>query len=328
MTPLRRFTLSTRPVLLAVALALPLPLSLTVAGTAAAQSQQQQGAPNAATIQWAQQILDEAGFYNGRAHGRMDAATATAISNYQRSVGLRATGRLDQSTIDRMLADRESAEKPTMGNLADPTARARSSTPQVREQDVIPRAAPSAPSVQADPAAGGGDDGSTILGGAGPTGAATAGSGAGPTSGGTVEQPRASARAGVETEGGADPYGTRPVDLQSMLGTDLVRYGVLGLIAVILVFLAGAWGFSGRRKVKPGKLPPHSTGPGPGPTRGGGMPRGDGPLRQAPTLGPAPSFGPARREPVLTAAPPAPGTRGGPGPSLGPTTGPRPDRRR
>ena len=50
-------------------------LLLSAVPVATAQDQ-----PNGATIQWAQQILDQQGFYQGRASGKMDSATAAAIA--------------------------------------------------------------------------------------------------------------------------------------------------------------------------------------------------------------------------------------------------------
>lgn len=253
------------------------PLLVAAALTVSAPAIAQEG-PSGAAIQWAQQILDEAGFYNGRAHGRMDAATAAAISKYQQSVGLKATGRLDQSTIDRMLADRQAKETPTMGNLADPGARAKPSAPILKEKDVVPQAAPSAPSVQVErgaeiPAAGPAIGTPSIAPG-------VAGE----------SQPEAAARAGVEVEGGAP---AEPAfDLRNLTAPGWVRYALLGTIAGILVMMALVWAFSGRRKTSAKR----AGGKGPkGAARNSG-----GPVRQAPTLTPPPAVQPGgRRDPFF-----------------------------
>lgn len=78
------------------------------------------GAANrgSADIQWAQQALKERGFEIGRPNGELDAKTKAALSAFQKSVGLRATGALDPATIARLLEGRPAA--PTMGQLTAP----------------------------------------------------------------------------------------------------------------------------------------------------------------------------------------------------------------
>ncbi|WP_434624605.1 peptidoglycan-binding domain-containing protein [Azospirillum sp. B2RO_4] len=91
-----------------------------------------------ADIQWAQTILKEKGFnIGGRAKGQMTPETRSALSAYQKSVGLPATGNLDKATIDRMMSEREKKASPTMGSLS------KSQVGQTRhEKEVTPRAAP------------------------------------------------------------------------------------------------------------------------------------------------------------------------------------------
>lgn len=91
-----------------------------------------------ADIQWAQTILKEKGFnIGGRAKGQMTPETRSALSAYQKSVGLPATGNLDQATIARMMGEREKKASPTMGSLS------KSQVGQTRhEKEVTPRAAP------------------------------------------------------------------------------------------------------------------------------------------------------------------------------------------
>ncbi|PWC80403.1 hypothetical protein TSH100_29635 [Azospirillum sp. TSH100] len=91
-----------------------------------------------ADIQWAQTILKDKGYnIGGRAKGQMTPETRSALSAYQKSVGLPATGNLDQATINKMMGERESKAAPTMGSLS------KSQIGQTRhEKEVAPRAAP------------------------------------------------------------------------------------------------------------------------------------------------------------------------------------------
>ncbi|MFV3074212.1 peptidoglycan-binding domain-containing protein [Niveispirillum fermenti] len=279
----------------ATALTLLLTVAVPVAG---AQDQ-----PNAATIQWAQQILDQQGFYQGRASGRMDSATAAAIANYQRKNGLKATGRLDQTTIDRMLESRP--ERQGVGNLADPNSRARASQPlNLREEDVRPQAAP----VTAGVERGGGTE-STLLGvsrGAAETSpprtaAPPAASTPAPASGvdrgdvgttiaGRFDGPTAAPASGVETEVMMDRQeGEDGFSLSA--APDWVRYGLIGGVGALLIGMLGFWWGSGRRATKPA---PRAAAP-------KGRPQGTGAPRREPTLGGDPARQDGRRDPVLTA---------------------------
>ncbi|WP_284198514.1 peptidoglycan-binding domain-containing protein, partial [Azospirillum oryzae] len=107
--------------------------ALTVGTPAPARAE-----PSVADIQWAQTILKEKGFdIGGRAKGQMTPETRSALSAYQKSVGLPATGNLDQATIAKMMGDREKKAAPTMGSLS------KSQVGQTRhEKEVTPRAAP------------------------------------------------------------------------------------------------------------------------------------------------------------------------------------------
>lgn len=276
-------------------------LLLSTAPVATAQDQQ----PNGATIQWAQQVLDQQGFYQGRASGKMDSATAAAIAAYQKKHGLKATGRLDQGTIDRMMRDQP--ERTGVGNLADPGSRAKASQPvNLREADVKPNAAPAAAAVDR----GQGSE-NTVLGvsrgGADlpaaratvPSGGATsaAPSAAGPapsvSTGGNAAatDPTAAPRSSVETEvtheaaegeGGFDPASL----------PDWVRYGLIGGVGALLVGMLGFWWGSGRRQVKPAAKAKG---------RRAAAPPVAGAVRREPTLGGnAPQAG-GRREPAFTA---------------------------
>ncbi|XKH37158.1 peptidoglycan-binding domain-containing protein [Azospirillum doebereinerae] len=94
--------------------------------------------PGAADIQWAQTFLKEKGFdIGGRAKGQMTPETRSAISSYQKSVGLPANGQLDSATVAKMMGEREKKASPTMGSLSKSQI---GQTPHQRE--VAPRAAP------------------------------------------------------------------------------------------------------------------------------------------------------------------------------------------
>lgn len=218
-------------------------IALVLVSTVPAFPASAEDQPNGATIQWAQKILDDQGFYQGRAHGRMDAATAAAITDYQWKNGLKATGRLDRATIDKMLETREPPK--TMGNLADPNSRARSSGPMIREEDVRPQAAPAAAGVER----GEGTEQSTLgpvagaTGGGGSTAPAASPSARVETPGLAGEgQPSAAPRSAVAVEGGEAASDSGPI-----IPMNAVRYALLGLVAVIVMGMGIAWWSSGRR---------------------------------------------------------------------------------
>ncbi|CAO3428504.1 peptidoglycan-binding domain-containing protein [Azospirillum doebereinerae] len=94
--------------------------------------------PGAADIQWAQTFLKDKGFnIGGRAKGQMTPETRSAISSYQKSVGLPANGQLDSATVAKMMGEREKKASPTMGSLSKSQV---GQTP--RDREVAPRAAP------------------------------------------------------------------------------------------------------------------------------------------------------------------------------------------
>lgn len=107
--------------------------ALTVAAPGSARAE-----ASVADIQWAQTILKDKGYnIGGRAKGQMTPETRSALSAYQKSAGLPATGNLDQATINKMMGERESKAAPTMGSLS------KSQVGQTRhEKEVAPRAAP------------------------------------------------------------------------------------------------------------------------------------------------------------------------------------------
>lgn len=263
--------------------------------TVAAPITSAQDAPNSATIQWAQQILDQQGLYQGRASGKLDSATAAAISAYQKKQGLKATGRLDAGTIARMMQDQP--ERKGVGNLADPGSRAKHSQPVLREADVRPQVAPSAPTVDR----GEGQE-TTLLGvSRGPTdlpAARSSGSisalvppapSASPAP--TVRSetgPTAAPRDNVDTEVTLQTPEASPFDPANWTVPNWARYGLLGAIGLLLLGMLGNWWLGGRRGAKARRPPPTRTAPA-------------GPARVEPTLTSGPVRPDGRREPVFTA---------------------------
>lgn len=254
-----------------------------------------QDAPNSATIQWAQQILDQQGLYQGRASGKLDSATAAAISAYQKKQGLKATGRLDAGTIARMMQDQP--ERKGVGNLADPGSRAKHSQPMLREADIKPQAAPSAPSVDR----GEGQE-TTLLGvSRGPTDLPAARS-SGSTSAILPPAPSTSPPPAVRNEAGPTAAPRDSVDTEVTLETpeaspfdpanwtvpNWARFGLIGAIGLLLLGMLGNWWLGGRRGAKARRPAPTRTTPA-------------GPVRVEPTLSSGPLRPDGRREPVFTA---------------------------
>lgn len=260
--------------------------------------------PNSATIQWAQQILDQQGLYQGRASGKLDSATAAAIAAYQKKNGLKSTGRLDQATIDLML--KAQPERKGMGNLLDPNSRAKASQPMnLREADVKPKAAPAAAAVDR----GEGSE-STVLGvsrggaelpAAGsapalrnalpPAPSASPAPSVGRTAAladavGPTAAPHSSVETEVTPEMAAQQQGFDPSNISA---PDWLRYGLMGGIGALIIGMLGFWWGSGRRSTKkpaarrPATPPPAA------------------PARREPTLGGSAPRADGRCEPVFTA---------------------------
>ncbi|AWK88977.1 peptidoglycan-binding domain-containing protein [Azospirillum thermophilum] len=232
--------------------------------------------PGAADIQWAQIILKEKGYnIGGRANGQMTAETRSALSSYQKASGLPVTGQLDKATVAHMMGEREKKASPTMGSLSKSQI---GQTP--KEKEVAPRAAPttrvdsgnesvggyaqfgsappasrssgSASSTAAAPSASV-SPGPVSSGAPAPAaaarGTATASGHAGNPADGPV--PQAAPRAAVTaTNAAGEQVSTVP---QAEMGsgpagwmTNLMRYGVMGLLAATLGGIGFAWWRSGR----------------------------------------------------------------------------------
>ncbi len=69
------------------------------------------------TVFWAQHRLAELGFYTGKCSGKILNGTVEALKAFQRSAGLKASGTLDQNTLDALYA----AELPTPEATPAPT---------------------------------------------------------------------------------------------------------------------------------------------------------------------------------------------------------------
>ncbi|AWU97558.1 peptidoglycan-binding domain-containing protein [Azospirillum ramasamyi] len=249
---------------------------------------------SAADIQWAQTFLKDKGYnIGGRAKGQMTPETRSALSAYQKSVGLPATGNLDQATINKIMGEREKKAAPTMGSLS------KSQVGQTRQdREVAPRAAPT----------GRVESGSESLGGMAQFGGAPAAAPSSPSSASTGHSaPSASQSAARPSPGAGDgpvpqaaPRGAvsattpdgKPVPVvepaavgggTSIWQSNAARAGVAGLIAATLGGIGFAWWRSGR-----GVDPLSRT------------PAGDNRPRDTRV---EPSFGSPRRREELTAGP-------------------------
>ncbi|TWB50011.1 peptidoglycan-binding domain-containing protein [Nitrospirillum viridazoti] len=232
---------------------------LTTAGAGlalAAPADTNGGEPNSATIQWAQNILKEKELYDGRASSRMDPPTIAALRQYQKAEGLKVTGKLDQDTIARMMEGRP-VDK-TVGNLADPTSRARASQPRLKEEDVQPKAARSAVGVEK----GAQSQESTVLsvsrnpGASAPAGAPAdlpppsvtqrpgGTANAQPARGQDATSTTGAGRIAVETQSTGDTPEQAPTEITA---PDWARNALLGFVGALLALMAGIWWWSGRR---------------------------------------------------------------------------------
>ncbi|TWB35174.1 peptidoglycan-binding domain-containing protein [Nitrospirillum pindoramense] len=237
-----------------------LAVMLTTAGAGqawAAPADANGGEPNSATIQWAQNILKEKELYEGRATSRMDPPTIAALRQYQKAEGLKVTGKLDQDTIARMMEGRP-VDK-TVGNLADPTSRARASQPRLKEEDVQPRAARSAVGVERGPQ---GQESTVLSVSRTPTATPSAtpsapadlpppsvtqrpgDAPAASTTGQDASSPTGAGRIAVETQSTGD---TPEQAATEITAPDWARNALLGFVGALFALMAGIWWWSGRR---------------------------------------------------------------------------------
>ena len=215
------------------------------------------GPQGSADLEWAQQRLKEQGFDPGRPNGELTPRTRAALSAYQRSVGLPATGEPDGATIARLMAGNGAGA--TVGNLAAP---GHAHGPAGHEAVApTPHAAPSG-----RVAAGGGTGDTPVYGG---------GTGAG---GGAVPKaaPSGTVTAASELSPPALPDGTpspAATGASSLVLTvpAWLRDGVVGVIAAVIGGFALLWWWSGRRPARGG--PPLSV-------------EADAPMRIEPRFGP------------------------------------------
>ncbi|CAO3440416.1 peptidoglycan-binding domain-containing protein [Azospirillum endophyticum] len=235
-----------------------------------------------ADIQWAQTILKDKGYnIGGRAKGQMTPETRSALSAYQKSAGLPATGNLDQATIAKMMSERESKAAPTMGSLS------KSQVGQTRhDKEVAPRAAPTGRVESGNESIGGmaqfggapvssssSSSSSSASHGAPAAAPAPAARPSAPAAGGVApgaapqSAPRPSASASASASEGPTPQAAprgsvsattpdgkpAPVEEPAAVGaapsiwqSNAARAGVAGLIAATLGGIGFAWWRSGR----------------------------------------------------------------------------------
>jgi len=112
------------------------------AGVLAAGPALAQQAPGAADVQWVQMFLKDKGFdIGGRANGQMTQGTRNALSAWQKSVGLPATGNLDAATTSKIMAERNAKTAGTMHNLAQQKPGGGGPGQEKPQKEVAPRAA-------------------------------------------------------------------------------------------------------------------------------------------------------------------------------------------
>lgn len=209
--------------------------------------------PKSADVQWAQTILKDKGFFKGRPNGDMNDPTRTALRAYQKSAGLKQTGELDQATTNHMLAARQAAAAPTMGNLAGPNGRPQPSQAP-RGEAPKPMAAPrtqvdshGAPEgVQALGVVGRSSGQSETAGNSSYTAPAPARRAAAPGE----PVPQAAPRTAVDSVGQAPPEGMREAPDPAGSGIivpEWVRTGVIGILAGTFGIAGLTFWLSGRR---------------------------------------------------------------------------------
>ncbi|UEM20592.1 peptidoglycan-binding protein [Skermanella mucosa] len=205
--------------------------------------------PKSADVQWAQTILKDKGFFKGRPNGDMNDPTRAALRAYQKSAGLKQTGQLDHATTSHMLAARQAATAPTMGNLAGPNGRPQ---PSQAPRGEAPKPV-AAPRTQVD--SHGTPEGVQALGVVGQSGTAGNSSYTAPA---PVRRaaapgepvPQAAPRTAVDSIGQAPPEGMREAPDPATSGITVpewVRTGVIGILAAAFGIAGLTFWLSGRR---------------------------------------------------------------------------------
>ncbi|GEO42055.1 hypothetical protein SAE02_62030 [Skermanella aerolata] len=224
-----------------------------------------------ADVQWAQTILKSKGLYSGRANGDLNEPTRDALRAYQKSTGLKQTGQLDAATSGHMLAARQSAAQPTVGNLAGPGGKPQ---PSQINRNVEPPKPLASPTTRVE--AHGSESGVQALGvighSAGPSSsegprersaappaarseaapAPRPSASRGPAPGEPV--PQAAPRTRVDSVGQAAPEGMREAPDPAEAGLTAPAWVRSAVIAV----LAGAFGFAGFTFWRSGRRPSRS----------------------------------------------------------------------
>ncbi len=213
----------TRPVSVGI-LALGLLLAVGLGSTVAAPQ-------GSADLQWVQERLKEHGFDPGRPNGERTARTKAALSAFQRSVGLPATGEADRATLDRLMAGRPAS--PSVGNLAAPLHGHGSAAGHDEGREVTP----TVHAVPVGRVGAGGIGDQPMLGAGGVPRAAPSGTVS------TQTAPGVPGAAGEAPEDGASGG--------ALVVSEWVRDLVIGVIAAIFSGFAGLWWWSGRRPARP-----------------------------------------------------------------------------
>ncbi|HYH21530.1 MAG TPA: peptidoglycan-binding protein [Azospirillum sp.] len=228
-------------------------------------------AQQAADVQWVQMFLKEKGFdIGGRANGQMTQQTRNALSAWQKSVGLPATGNLDAATTSKIMAERSAKTAGTMHNLAQQKVGGGGPGQEKPQREVAPRAAQRSGSV--DNVGGGevallGPVVRSVPSGATPPGPApgVSASTQAPTrtaspahADGTAPQaaPRASVTA-TTADGTVVPTDTLSRGDGGFSIPGWLRYAVMAVLAGTLGFIGLGWWRSGRPKAPPARAEAH-----------------------------------------------------------------------
>ncbi|MDR3517576.1 MAG: peptidoglycan-binding domain-containing protein [Azospirillaceae bacterium] len=218
--------------------------------------------PSSADVQWAQTILKGKGFDAGRPNGVFTPQTHAALGAYQRANGLPVTGKLDQATVDKMMSERASKPDATIGNMASPNSQAnRQHRAEMHAAPEKPRASPQTPVQNA------GGSGDTVIGGVvrsasgSPPPVASAAPATGTTTSAMTHAPSSPGSSSSDTTRAIPPAtNAAPRDAVETTAADAgneqswtltapiwARYGVFGVIGLVVIWLGSWFWWSGRR---------------------------------------------------------------------------------
>jgi peptidoglycan hydrolase-like protein with peptidoglycan-binding domain len=104
------------------------------------------------TIESAQQMLKDQGFYYGEITGEKNADTAAAIHRYQIRSGLPVTGELDEATLRSLRSSASASPSPSATNTPSATPNATDSPDDAAREPTAANPAPTQPFITPSPA--------------------------------------------------------------------------------------------------------------------------------------------------------------------------------